>query len=127
MSRVAHVLTSKITIAAVVVAVVASSIGFGIVIHDKTNGNVRTTVSAQHQLAQISYDGKTGVNAYALLQKYATIQSKKYSFGEFVTAIDGVTGNGPKYWTLYVNGKEASVGADAYITKSSDRITWRLQ
>ncbi|MGH7234405.1 MAG: DUF4430 domain-containing protein, partial [Candidatus Saccharimonadales bacterium] len=32
-----------------------------------------------------------------------------------------------KYWTFYVNGKEASVGASSYVTKNSDRLTWKLQ
>jgi hypothetical protein len=62
-----------------------------------------------------------------LLEKHATIQAKHYSFGYFVTSIDGVVGNGPKYWTFYVNGKEASVGASSYVTKNSDRINWKLQ
>jgi hypothetical protein len=44
-----------------------------------------------------------------------------------VTSIDGTFGNGPKYWTFYVNGKQADVGASSYVTKSSDNIMWKLQ
>lgn len=127
MSRVAHTLTSKVSVAVVTVVVVAGGVGAGLAIHHKEAGNVQTVSNAQHQLTQISYNGQNGMNAYALLQKHATVQAKKYSFGYFVTSIDGVTGNGPKYWTFYVNGKEASAGANAYTTKSSDRIMWRLQ
>jgi hypothetical protein len=67
------------------------------------------------------------VNAFVLLKKYALVQAKHYSFGYFVSSINGVAGNGPKYWTLFVNGKESSVGASSYITKSSDKITWKLE
>lgn len=127
MSRVAQTLTSKLTVAVVAIVVVAGTVGAGVAIHDKNNGDVQTASNTQHQLTQISYNGQTGINALALLQKHATVQTKKYSFGLFVESIDGVTGNGPKYWTFFVNGKEASTGASSYITKSSDRITWKLQ
>ena len=103
MSRVAQILTSKLTIAAVAIIVAAGAVGAGVAIHDKNNGNVQTTSNTQHQLTQISYNGQAGVNALALLRKHATVQTKKYSFGLFVESIDGVNGNGPKYWTFYVN------------------------
>lgn len=127
MGRVAQTLTSKLTVAAVAVILAAGAAGAGVAIHDKNNGNVQITSNTQHQLTQISYNGQTGVNALVLLQKHATVQTKKYSFGPFVKSIDGVNGNGPKYWTFYVNDKEASTGASSYITKNTDRITWKLQ
>jgi hypothetical protein len=127
MSRVAQVTKSKlILVVAVVIIIVAGGLGVGIYLHDH-NGNVKTVTNAQNQVTQISYSGQTGVNAYTLLKKYATVQAKHYSFGYFVTSIDGVAGNGPKYWTFYVNNKEASVGASSYTTKNSDTITWKLQ
>jgi len=127
MSRVAQVLRSKITVVVVVAVVaIAAGVGVGVDVHNNS-GQVQTVTNTQNKITQISYDGQNGINAYALLQKHATVQSKHYSFGYFVTSIDGVAGTGPKYWTLYVNGKEASVGASAYITKNSDRVTWKLQ
>lgn len=127
MSRVAQILKSKITLSILTVAVVAAAIGIGVAVYNKDNGNLQLVSSSNHQLSQISYDGQNGVNAYALLLRHATVKSKKYSFGYFVTSINGVAGNGPKYWTFYVNNKEASVGASSYTTKNSDRISWKLQ
>ncbi len=127
MSRVAQVLKSKVTIAIVAVVVIATGVGIGIDVHNHDNGHVQTVTNAQHKITQISYNGQNGVNAYVLLQKHATVQAKHYSFGYLVTSIDGVVGNGPKYWTFYVNDKQASVGASSYVTKNSDRITWKLQ
>lgn len=127
MSRVAQVLSSKITVAVIAVVVIAAGVGIGIDVHNSDSGHVQTVTNAQHKITQISYDGQSGINAYVLLKKHATVQAKHYSFGYFVTSIDGVSGNGPKYWTMYVNGKEATVGASSYITKNSDRISWKLQ
>jgi hypothetical protein len=125
MSRVAQVLKSKVIITLAVIIVMA---GVGLGIYSQNNsGQVQTTTNSQHQLTQISYDGKNGVNAFTLLKKYARVQAKHYSFGYFVTSINDAAGNGPKYWTFFVNGKEASVGASSYITKSSDKITWKLE
>ena len=125
MSRVAQVLKSKIVL--ISAAVVIVGVGAGIGIHDAQSGHVQTVTNAQHKLTQISYSGQKGVDAYTLLKKHAVVQAKHYSFGYLVTSIDGVAGNGPKYWTFYINGKEASVGASSYITKSGDIIAWKLQ
>jgi hypothetical protein len=127
MSRVAQILTSKITAGIVAVVVIAAGVGIGVEVHNHDNGHVQTVTNAQHKITQISYDGQNGVNAYVLLQKHATVQAKHYSFGYLVTSIDGVAGNGPKYWTFYVNGKAATVGASSYVTKNSDKIAWKLQ
>ncbi|HUD81569.1 MAG TPA: DUF4430 domain-containing protein [Patescibacteria group bacterium] len=127
MSRVAQVLKSKITYVVVAVVIIAAGVVTGIDMHDNNSGHVQTTTNSQHQITQISYVGKNGQNAFVLLKKYATVQAKQYSFGYLVTSINGVVGNGPKYWTFYVNGREASVGASSYITKSSDKITWKLE
>jgi hypothetical protein len=127
MSRVAQVLKSKTTIVVVAVVIISAGLSIGIVVHNRDNGHFQTITNSQHKITQISYNGQNGINAYALLKKHATVQAKQYSFGYFVTSIDGVVGNGPKYWTFCVNDKEASVGASSYITKYSDRITWKLQ
>lgn len=126
MSRVAQVFKTKLVLPIIAVLIIAGGVGVGIYVHDHS-GDVQTVTNAQHQLTQISYNGKSGVNAYVLLKKYATVQAKHYSFGYFVSSINGVTGNGPKYWTLYINGKESNVGASSYITKNSDKLTWKLQ
>jgi hypothetical protein len=126
MSRVAQALKTKLLLLIAAILIVGGSIGIAAYIHNQTNG-ARTVTNAQHQLSQISYNGQNGVNAYVLLKKYATVQAKQYSFGIFVSAINGVVGDGPKYWTLYVNGKMSNVGASSYITKNSDKLTWELQ
>ena len=88
---------------------------------------VAVITNAQHQVTQLSYHGVNGQTALALLKKHAVVATKHYSFGDMVASINGTEGAGPKYWTFYINGKEASVGAGTYITKSTDTLSWRLQ
>lgn len=75
----------------------------------------------------ISYKGVQGKTTLQLLQGSHKVGLKHYSFGDMVTSIDGIAGNGPKYWSFYVNGKLSDVGASAYQTKATDTLSWRLQ
>jgi hypothetical protein len=84
-------------------------------------------MSAPHKLTRIAYNGVNGKDALTLLKQHATVQTKRYSFGDEVIAIDSSTGNGPKYWTFYVNGKESNVGAGSYVSKNGDKLEWKLQ
>jgi len=102
-------------------------IGGGIWVANSPSHKVNAVVNSQGQTTQLSYRGQNGKNALALLKQHASVQTKHYSFGDLVTSINGTAGNGPKYWTFYVNGKQASVGAGAYTTKDSDKIMWKLQ
>jgi len=126
MSRPTHRPNIKIIVASVV-ALAAIGGGSWAYVSNSPSHKVTAVVNAQHQLTQLSYQGQQGQNALQLLKKHATVQTKRYSFGDLVTAINNVAGNGPKYWTFYVNGKQASVGAGAYATKNSDLIMWKLQ
>ncbi len=125
MSRTAQRLAAMIA-ALIVVLGVAGGIAFAVLHHPAAASDVTTTTS-HHELASISYHGENGVNALVLLKKHAQVTTKHYSFGDMVISIDGVAGNGPKYWTLYVNGKMATVGASDLITTNKETITWKLQ
>ena len=124
MSRVAHTLVSKLVLGVAALLVVA---GGGVAWHETHTQRAVTIENAQHQLSQISSQGHAGTNALTLLKEHADVTTKHYSFGDMVLSINGVTGNGPKYWTFYVNNKQADVGAGAYVTKNKDTITWKLQ
>jgi len=110
-------------------ALAIATLGFGswAYVANLPSHKVVVVTNAQHQLTQLSYQGVNGQTALALLKKHAVVQTKHYSFGDMVSSINGTEGSGPKYWTFYINGKEASVGASTYITKSTDTLSWRLQ
>lgn len=127
MSRLTNIYSSKLSIISLVVVFILLGLGIGLWAHDSRADQVRFVTNYQHQLTQISYHGQTGENAFILLQEHARVGYKHYSFGNFVRSIDGVVGDGPKYWTLYVNNRQSAVGASDYQTKNTDTITWKLQ
>lgn len=87
-----------------------------------------TKPGAEVKADYVSYQGQEGKNALELLKISAPgVQTKSSSYGEFVASINGQDGGGTKYWTFYVNGEMAQVGAGSYATKSTDKIEWKLQ
>jgi hypothetical protein len=78
--------------------------------------------------AFIQYPGQDGKNALELLKSSHRVETQNFSgVGEFVKSIDGVEPDSSHFWALYVNGQQSQVGADSYITKSSDNIEWKLE
>lgn len=76
---------------------------------------------------ELSYQGKEGITALALLEENATIVTSGTGEMAYVTTINGVLADSTKeYWQFIVNGESASVGAGSYVTKDSDTITWKL-
>jgi hypothetical protein len=120
---------SKINIIVGVIVILAIAVGLGswAYVANTPSHKLSVVVNSQNQLSEVSYKGQAGVNAMTLLERHVTVGVKHYSFGDFVTSINGVVGNGPKYWTFYINGKEAAMGASSYVTKNSDTLTWKLQ
>lgn len=124
MSRVAQSF-AKSKLIAWIVPLVIFGVGAGIAL---TNQSPKVQVSTtQSQATDVKYKGVNGQTALALLEKYTRAGVKHYSFGDFVTSVNGAAGNGPKYWSFYVNGKLSDVGAGSYVTKSTDNIEWKLQ
>jgi hypothetical protein len=76
----------------------------------------------------ISYTGQEGKTALELLTQKATVITKDSAYGPYVDTINGVQGGTDgKYWAFYVNDELAQVGADAYQTKSGDKIEWKFE
>lgn len=84
---------------------------------------VQKSVNSVKQQA-VSYAGKEGKNALDLLKSGHTVDVSDQGF---VNAIDGVKPGNRQFWALYVNGKQAEVGAKDYITKPTDKVEWKLE
>jgi hypothetical protein len=60
------------------------------------------------------------------------IEGTWFSFGFFITSINGVQGTGPSYWSWYTWEREQSKwvpgasGAGSYIMKQGDVVAWLL-
>jgi hypothetical protein len=125
MGRVALSKTKIIVLSiAALCAVGAGSIGY---VATRPHSAAHAMVAVTRPTTHLSYRGQQGIDALSLLKQHASVQTKHYSFGDMVVAINGVAGNGPKYWTFYINGKEANVGAGSYVTKGGDLLDWKLQ
>lgn len=124
MSRVAQSIKTSITTALVAIVIIGGA-AVGIWSHGASPK--AQIVTSQLQTTDVKYKGVEGQSALNLLKKYTRVETKHYSFGDLVTSINGTEGNGPKYWSFYINGKLADVGAGSYITKSTDNIEWKLQ
>lgn len=125
MSRVAQSLKTKLTTLMIVLLVIGTG-GVASLLTQNEAPKAQVTTE-QSQTTYVKYKGVGGQTALDLLKKYTKAETKHYDFGDLVTAINGTEGNGPKYWSFYVNGKLADVGAGAYVTKDSDVIEWKLQ
>ncbi len=131
---------SKIYSKKIIVAVVAI-VAMGIIVFvwaNKEVANTKKDINTQsgqpatenselQKTEYLSYKGEDGKTALELLKSEAEVETKSSSLGDYVTSINGNDGDGSKFWLFYVNGKEATVGADKYITKSGETIEWKLQ
>lgn len=77
---------------------------------------------------------KEGSSAYDLMNQLKTdglaFSATNYSsLGFFITEINGIKEDRKTktYWTLYINGKEATVGASQLILKNSDSVEWKYE
>ncbi len=86
-----------------------------------------TESSEQKKTEYLSYQGEDGRTALELLKAQAEVEVKSSSLGDYVTSINGNDGGGSKFWMFFIDGKESSVGAGTYITKSNENIEWKLQ
>lgn len=83
----------------------------------------------QQQAETISYTGEKGKTALAQLKSVAkNVATKSSTYGEYVDAIGTLQGGQDgKYWTFYIDGTMATVGADAYIAKGGEAFVWKFE
>lgn len=75
-----------------------------------------------------SYQGQGGKTALALLQASADVKISGEGEMAFVTSINGRRADegAREYWSFWVNGEMAQVGAGSYMTKDGDLIEWKI-
>lgn len=129
MSRTAQFIKTKLLVP---ILVVIAAIGGGVAWNVSRQPEpaviqVAATVPEPEPTTFVTYQGEAGKNALELLRQHADVQTSSSSIGDYVTAINGNDGGGTKYWLFYVNGQQANVGADAYVTKDGETLEWRLE
>lgn len=73
-----------------------------------------------------TYKGKKDIDALTLLKEKTQVMESQPGF---VSSINGRAADSLKkeFWSFYVNGKQAEVGAAEYITKDTDNIEWKIE
>lgn len=90
--------------------------------------NQAETVIVQSDPAYVSYvavAGKTSLEQ--LKESNSSVQTKTTEYGEYVDAINSLAGGTDgKYWSFYIDGTLASVGAGSYTQKGGEKIEWKF-
>lgn len=84
---------------------------------------------SRQQTDTIAYTGQKDKTVLQQLKEAASgVVTKQSSYGEYVQSIGTLEGGADgKYWTFYVDGKMASIGADAYKAKGGEKIEWKFE
>ena len=112
----------------VVLAVVGGGVSYLSVHTNNQQPSTQAIQTSEPIKTDISYKGVEGKNALELLKQNFTVETKAYDgLGELVTSIEGATPDKTHFWSFYINGQQAQVGANAYITKTTDTVSWKLE
>lgn len=124
-----------IIIAVIIAAVIIGAVVYKISLTDNKTNNVDTlnqpaTVVAEPEkidLKIVEYSGVERKNVLELLQQNAKVEYTPNDNGAFITSVNGIKNSDTEFWLYSVNGVDATVAADKYITKSGDRIKWEYK
>lgn len=125
--------TKVLLLALIVVLALIVLFGWQSVANENTTEQQQPAATQQEATEEtkpqdVAYDGVEGQSALALLKSNYEVETITYEgIGEMVTSIDGVAASDSQFWSFYVNQQQAQVGASAYITKDTDKITWKLE
>ncbi|MFH1171832.1 MAG: DUF4430 domain-containing protein [bacterium] len=108
-----------------------------------TNGSVQgaevtafsvpiTIASGQADPIQLEVTIQNGASALDVLKKAAELEGlaveiQSYDFGDLVEGIGGVKADNTHFWSFYVNGKLANVGAGSYRLQPGDSVEFRYE
>ena len=81
---------------------------------------------AREERLVIAYEGEDGKTALKLLKSRARVRTSSSQIGELVEEINDVRSDNGYYLFYYINGAMAKSGAGNYLTKTGDRIEWKL-
>jgi len=98
-------------------------------IHKTDDSSKIETAEVKTDLAYVTYAAVPGVTSLAQLkQANSTVQTVSSSYGDYVDAINGLKGGTDgKYWSFYIDGTLASVGAGSYTQNGGEKIEWKFE
>lgn len=76
----------------------------------------------------VSYICLTNETALTSMEKGGhRAETKDYSFGKMIVAIDKTPQGNGKYWLYTIDGRDATISADNYRCLGGENITWVLK
>lgn len=112
-----------------VIVLMAILLAFGLylILHEPKE-SVNNAIALVATEDEVSYSGVEGKTALELLKENAQVETQSYEgIGELVVAINDRPSTSDHFWIFYINGEPAQVGAGAYETKPTDRLSWRFE
>lgn len=83
-------------------------------------------ISTPKQISSFTMQGKTGMDALALLKEDAKVKVNRE--GQIVAINkDYVSNLNDEYWVFYVNGKLVHANPQQYQTNNTDLIIWKIE
>lgn len=125
--------TYKIILSLVAAGIIATT---GVVLTNQAQTPAPTQPTVSEQAAPvertrtvITYTAKAGDTSLVQLKREADkVVTQQSEYGEYVDSIEGHKGGTDgKYWSFYVDGEMASVGAGSYTQTGGEVIEWKFQ
>lgn len=84
--------------------------------------------ATKEQAETVRFTAEADKSVLEQLKTHADVVTKDSQYGAYVDSINGkVGGDGGKYWTFYVDGEMAQIGAEAYITEGGEVVEWKFE
>lgn len=73
-----------------------------------------------------SLEIRNGTTAFQVLNNTHTVKYNEYSFGYFITGVDGIEQNATHSWLYFVNGLPPTLSVDRYVLEEGDNLSFRF-
>lgn len=88
----------------------------------------KSEVKAAETATQVEFTAVKDKTVLEQLQSKTEVTVKDSQYGPYVETINGLTGGTDnKYWSYYVDGQMANIGAGEYKTKGGEKILWKFE
>ena len=91
--------------------------------------------TATLKIEETTYEAviEKNTSVYDFMDKLRTdgkinFKEKTYlGLGKFIEEIDGIRGDGTRFWIYYVNGQKAKIGVSNYKINPGDIVSWKYE
>lgn len=117
-----YLMLGLLALAATILAANAALQHSGSYKSQNTAAQLSLNIDTGDRLQEYSIEITKNESAFDILDGVADVQYQQYSFGKFITSINGLSGNQTHGWFFFVDGKPSQVGADSYYPAGNETI-----